>query len=148
MSEVLLEVKDLSVAFRQGGKVNLAVDRVSFTLRKGETLALVGESGSGKSVSALAIMRLLPAGTALRTFFLTPQGEAIIDLTGLPPAGLGGSTTGERLAVQALVSAVAANVRSARSVRFLLDGHVPAAMSGHLDLRNALAADRQALRAP
>ncbi len=60
MNEVLLEVKDLSVAFRQGGKVNLAVDRVSFTLRKGETLALVGESGSGKSVSALSILKLLP----------------------------------------------------------------------------------------
>lgn len=91
---------------------------------------------------------LLPAGTALRTFFLTPQGEAVIDLTGLSPAGLGGGTTGERLAVQALVSAVAANVRSARSVRFLLDGHVPASMTGHLDLRNPLAADRQSLRAP
>ena len=60
MSEVLLEVKDLSVAFRQGGKATLAVDRVSFSLKKGETLALVGESGSGKSVSALSILKLLP----------------------------------------------------------------------------------------
>ena len=50
MSEVLLEVKDLSVAFRQGGKATLAVDHVSFSLKKGETLALVGDSGSGKSV--------------------------------------------------------------------------------------------------
>jgi ABC-type microcin C transport system duplicated ATPase subunit YejF len=60
MSEVLLEVKDLSVAFRQGGKATLAVDHVSFSLKKGETLALVGESGSGKSVSALSILKLLP----------------------------------------------------------------------------------------
>jgi microcin C transport system ATP-binding protein len=60
MSDVLLEVKDLSVAFRQGGKASLAVDKVSFTLKKGETLALVGESGSGKSVSALSILKLLP----------------------------------------------------------------------------------------
>src|SRR3990170_8039611 len=60
MSEVLLEVKDLSVAFRQGGKATLAVDRVSFSLKKGQTLALVGESGSGKSVSALSILKLLP----------------------------------------------------------------------------------------
>jgi microcin C transport system ATP-binding protein len=58
--DVLLEVKDLSVAFRQGGKALLAVDKVSFTLKKGETLALVGESGSGKSVSALSILKLLP----------------------------------------------------------------------------------------
>ena len=55
MSEALLEVKDLSVAF--GG--TLVVDKVSFTLNKGETLALVGESGSGKSVSALSILKLL-----------------------------------------------------------------------------------------
>jgi microcin C transport system ATP-binding protein len=56
----LLEVDDLSVVFRQGGSETLAVDRISFALDKGETLALVGESGSGKSVSALSILRLLP----------------------------------------------------------------------------------------
>jgi len=60
MIDALLEVKDLSVAFRQDGKATLAVDRVSFTLKRGETLALVGESGSGKSVSALSILKLLP----------------------------------------------------------------------------------------
>jgi microcin C transport system ATP-binding protein len=59
-SQPLLEVDDLSVAFRQGGAETLAVDRISFALEKGETLALVGESGSGKSVSALSILRLLP----------------------------------------------------------------------------------------
>jgi len=64
MSETLLEVRDLSVAFRQGGKTSLAVDRVSFSLGKGETLALVGESGSGKSVSALSILKLLPYPSA------------------------------------------------------------------------------------
>jgi len=60
MSENLLEVRDLSVAFRQGGKTTTAVDHVSFSIKKGETLALVGESGSGKSVSALSILKLLP----------------------------------------------------------------------------------------
>jgi microcin C transport system ATP-binding protein len=55
----LLSVRDLSVAFRQGGREFLAVDRVSFDLAKGETLALVGESGSGKSVTALSIVRLV-----------------------------------------------------------------------------------------
>jgi microcin C transport system ATP-binding protein len=60
MSEVLLDVKDLSVAFRQGGKTSTAVDHVSFTINKGETVALVGESGSGKSVTALSILKLLP----------------------------------------------------------------------------------------
>jgi microcin C transport system ATP-binding protein len=56
----LLAIKDLSVAFRQGGRQTLAVDRVSFDIRRGETLALVGESGSGKSVTALSVMKLLP----------------------------------------------------------------------------------------
>jgi microcin C transport system ATP-binding protein len=56
----LLEVQDLSVMFRQGERTTLAVDRISFDIRPGETVALVGESGSGKSVSALSVMRLLP----------------------------------------------------------------------------------------
>src|SRR4249920_709327 len=56
----LLEVNDLSVAFRQGKRETLAVDRISFDIRKGETVALVGESGSGKSVTALSVMKLLP----------------------------------------------------------------------------------------
>jgi microcin C transport system ATP-binding protein len=59
-TESLLDVRDLSVAFHQGGNTTLAVDRISFHLAKSETLAIVGESGSGKSVSALSIPRLLP----------------------------------------------------------------------------------------
>ncbi len=56
----LLEVNDLSVHFQQGGTVTKAVKHISFTIKRGETLALVGESGSGKSVSALSILKLLP----------------------------------------------------------------------------------------
>ncbi|CAN5346612.1 ABC transporter ATP-binding protein [soil metagenome] len=70
MSEPLLDVRDLSVAFRQGGKAALAVDHVSFTINKGETLALVGESGSGKSVTALSVLKLLPYPAATH-----PSGE-------------------------------------------------------------------------
>lgn len=60
----LLDVRDLSVAFRQGGKVSTAVDRISFSINRGECVALVGESGSGKSVSALSVLKLLPYPTA------------------------------------------------------------------------------------
>ena len=56
----LLSVRDLSVAFTQNGKESLAVDRISFDIAQGETVALVGESGSGKSVTALSILKLLP----------------------------------------------------------------------------------------
>jgi len=60
MGAPLLSVHDLSIAFVQGGRETQAVDRVSFSLERGKTLALVGESGSGKSISALSIVRLLP----------------------------------------------------------------------------------------
>jgi len=63
MTAPLLSVRDLSVAFSHGtdgGPQTLAVDRVSFEIGKGETVALVGESGSGKSVTALSILKLLP----------------------------------------------------------------------------------------
>jgi microcin C transport system ATP-binding protein len=68
----LLEVRDLSVAFAQGGKAQIVVDRVSFTLDKGDALALVGESGSGKSVTALSLVRLLPYPAASH-----PSGEIL-----------------------------------------------------------------------
>ncbi|MBB4275020.1 ABC transporter ATP-binding protein [Rhizobium mongolense] len=70
MPEPLLSVRDLSVAFHQSGETSLAVDRISFDIKKGEVVALVGESGSGKSVSANSILRLLPYPAASH-----PTGE-------------------------------------------------------------------------
>ncbi len=64
INQPLLDVRDLSVAFRQGGNESVAVDRISFSINRGECVALVGESGSGKSVSALSVLKLLPYPTA------------------------------------------------------------------------------------
>jgi microcin C transport system ATP-binding protein len=64
INQPLLDVRDLSVAFHHGSGTSVAVDHVSFEIRRGECVALVGESGSGKSVSALSILRLLPYPTA------------------------------------------------------------------------------------
>lgn len=60
MSEPILEVKNLKISFKTLEDPVHAIRDVSFTLNKGETLAIVGESGSGKSVSTKAITRLLP----------------------------------------------------------------------------------------
>jgi len=60
MTDQLLTIKDLSVAFGQGGNESVAVSNVNVTVNKGQTVALVGESGSGKSVTALSVMQLLP----------------------------------------------------------------------------------------
>jgi microcin C transport system ATP-binding protein len=54
----LLSLRDLSVAFGNGAHRTLAVDRISFEIKKGETLALVGESASGKSATALSVLKL------------------------------------------------------------------------------------------
>ncbi|MDX1922910.1 MAG: ABC transporter ATP-binding protein [Alphaproteobacteria bacterium] len=56
----LLEIKDLNIRFNSGARAVDAVRGVSFSINKGEVVALVGESGSGKSVTALSIMQLLP----------------------------------------------------------------------------------------
>ncbi len=57
--DVLLEVRNLRTSFRVLDGVVPAVDGISFSLRRGQTLGIVGESGSGKSVTALTIMRLI-----------------------------------------------------------------------------------------
>ncbi|MCZ7938763.1 ABC transporter ATP-binding protein [Agrobacterium salinitolerans] len=70
----LLSVRDLSVAFHQGGATSIAVDHVSFDLMPGEVVALVGESGSGKSVTANSILKLLPYPAASH-----PSGKILFD---------------------------------------------------------------------
>jgi microcin C transport system ATP-binding protein len=76
----LLEVENLSVEFRQGAQITRAVDGVSFTIEKGETVALVGESGSGKSVTALSILKLLPYPAARHpSGSVRFKGEELLD---------------------------------------------------------------------
>ncbi len=80
-ASTLINVRRLSVDFKAGDEIANAVKGVSFTINKGETVALVGESGSGKTVSAQSILKLLPYPTASH-----PSGEIFFhgkDLLGL-----------------------------------------------------------------
>ena len=58
--EVLLEVKNLVTEFKTESETVKAVNNISFTLHRGETIGIVGESGSGKSVTSLSVMKLIP----------------------------------------------------------------------------------------
>ena len=77
MTENVLDVRGLRVGFRQGGQVVQAVNGVSFSVAKGETVALVGESGSGKSVTALSTVALLGPNAVLDGSILY-QGREMI----------------------------------------------------------------------
>ncbi len=71
---LLLQVNDLSTHLQSGGTIVKAVDRVTFSINKGETFCLVGESGSGKSITALSVIQLLPKDISSH-----PGGNIIFD---------------------------------------------------------------------
>ncbi|MCK1655054.1 ABC transporter ATP-binding protein [Bradyrhizobium sp. 149] len=92
INQPLLSVSDLSVAFHQGGATTLAVDKVSFQIKRGECVALVGESGSGKSVSALSILKLLPYPNASHpSGSIRFKGQELIDQSEQEMRGIRGS---------------------------------------------------------
>ena len=76
----LLEVEDLHVHFESSRGTVRAVEGLSFEVGRGEVVAIVGESGSGKSVSALAIMRLLPRLSGRTRGRITFDGQSLLDL--------------------------------------------------------------------
>ena len=86
MSESLLSVRDLRVVFRMATGEIEALHGVDFDIEPGSTVALVGESGSGKSVTAQAIMGILPANariTSGQLIFNDPKSGARTDIAAL-----------------------------------------------------------------
>lgn len=63
MKNTLLKIKDLQVVYKTDVETVHAVNRISFSLEKGETIGIVGETGAGKTTTALSILRLLPERT-------------------------------------------------------------------------------------
>ena len=77
----LLQVNGLRTQFHTEDGIIRAVDDVSFTLNKGETLGIVGESGSGKSITSLSIMRLIPRpGGQIAAGRIVFDGTDLLDL--------------------------------------------------------------------
>ncbi len=74
----VMEVRDLTTHFFMHEAVARAVENVSFTLKKGETLGLAGESGCGKTTTALSIMRLLPPGGRILNGEIVVDGEDLV----------------------------------------------------------------------
>ena len=143
MDHSLLEVQHLTVTFDSPRAPVVAVDDVSFTVARGETLGVVGESGSGKSVTAFAILRLVqPPGriTAGRVLFdgrdllalseremraVRGAGISLIfqePMTALNPVMTVGAQIGEALTVHGMASRAEARLRAVE----LLDAvHIP-----------------------
>ncbi len=91
----LLNISNLSVRFKTPGGHFDAVKHVSFSLEKGETLALVGESGSGKSVTALSLLQLLPYPLASHpNGSITFNGEELVGASEKKLRGIRGSQIG------------------------------------------------------
>ncbi|WP_299392750.1 ABC transporter ATP-binding protein [Pelagibius sp.] len=90
--DVVLEVKNLSTHFALRTGLLKAVDNISFTLRRRETLCIVGESGSGKSVTARSILRIVPSpgkvvAGEIRLHGVDGDAARVVDLAALDPRG-------------------------------------------------------------
>jgi peptide/nickel transport system ATP-binding protein len=141
----LLEVRDFQVELITDAGIIRAVDSVSFSIHRGETVTIIGESGSGKSTTAMGILRLLPedlavlSGTVLidgvdisadpkainkvrgKTLALIPQDP----MTALSPVHSIGNQLFEAIRIAGAASAKDKGALQARAVRLLEQVHIP-----------------------
>lgn len=97
MSEELLRVHNLEVIYKSSGEIVQAINGISFSLNKGETLGLVGETGAGKTTAALSVLKLLPERTSEIV-----SGDIIFDgknILGLTDEEMRLKIRGERIAM-------------------------------------------------
>lgn len=130
--------------------------RVFYVATDGEHLSAVEQEvplGDGTSEQATRIVEAMlatppapyispiPAGTKLKTIFLTPKGEAYVDLSSEVQKNHPGGTTNELLTVYALVDTLTVNLPAITGVQILVDGKEVDTLAGHLDLRRPLEQD-------
>lgn len=91
---------------------------------------------------------VVPTGTTLRAFYVTPRGDAFVDLSPeVSSAHPGGSTT-ELLTVYALVNAITTNLSSVQRVQILIGGKEADTLAGHVDLRRPFERDMSLIKTP
>ncbi|MGE0593295.1 MAG: GerMN domain-containing protein [Vicinamibacterales bacterium] len=88
----------------------------------------------------------IPAGTALRAFYVTARGDAFVDLSADVSTGHPGGSLGELLTVAALVNVVTTNLPAVRRVQILIEGQEVDTLAGHVDLRRPLPQDLSLVR--
>ncbi|MEP7306301.1 MAG: GerMN domain-containing protein [Acidobacteriota bacterium] len=84
------------------------------------------------------LVSAVPAGTKLRTIFVTPNGDAFVDFSRELVTGHSGGSTNELLTVYSIVNALCANLPAVHSVELLVDGKQVETLAGHVDLRRPL----------
>lgn len=125
MSEILLNVDDLSIVYKTAAGEVRAVNNISFAIEKGKTLGLVGETGAGKTTTALGILRLLPARTAeYRSGTVTFEGQNLLTLSDKEMYGLRGRKISMVFQdpMTALNPIMNVNDQIAEAIRFHSDG--------------------------
>lgn len=89
---------------------------------------------------------VIPAGTTLRALYVTPSGEAFVDLSREAATAHPGGSFFELLTVQAIVQAMTSNLPSVRRVQILVDGKEVDTLAGHVDLRRPMGPDASIVR--
>ncbi len=136
----LLDIRNLSVHFKMNSGLVRAVDDVSFSVGRGETVALVGESGCGKSVTSLAVMRLLPQPPAVYaggSITLYDDNGAPTDLLSLPEDNMR-SVRGDRVAM------IFQEPMTSLNPVFTVGDQISEAVRLHQDISKSKALDRAA----
>lgn len=93
------------------------------------------------------LLSAIPAGTSIRAFYVTSQGDAFVDLSAEAVTAHPGGSTAELLTVHAIVNAVTANLPAVRRVQILVGGKEVDTLAGHVDLRRPLERDSSLVRA-